>query len=391
MAKSFLSLTALALAASTSLAQDESIRSFQMDREALLDSHLGAPPFGICDDGTIETPWVVHIPSRTSDYFNNDFGDGSGEASVDALTISVLDFMTAVPAYPTAGVSNANLAVDPTGATPDVVGPGLLALVAPFTFPSGTLALTSAQYISHPTSVPGSALGDHVHGWVQFQPGAFLLAVGADITSPNGCSYFTSDAYTTPAMPFGFANWGIRLAPGLVPPPFGQRDDGTIESSFVVQTPSGASDYINTNLGDGTGLSGVVGFAAAVLDFGTAIAQFPRAGISNANLVVDPSGNTPDISGPGLLALFAPFTFPAGTFATTSGAYVTKTMSFPAALGTNVHGWFQFPAGDPGLLRMGVDTTLPSGDSYFSTDGYTTPAVQFLVPLGNWGIRIFAR
>ncbi|MFO0982379.1 MAG: hypothetical protein U1E76_11690 [Planctomycetota bacterium] len=166
-------------------------------------------PFGACDDGTIESAWVVQIPSGPSDYFNNHFGDGRGVPGVVGLTIAVLDFGAYLPLYPSAGVSNANLALDASGFTPDLAAP--LALVAPFTFPPGTIASTSAQYIRHAISVAGSSLGTHVHAWVQFPPGdSGLLAVGADTTSSVDCSFFSLDGYATPALATP-PNWGLRL------------------------------------------------------------------------------------------------------------------------------------------------------------------------------------
>ncbi|MFO0982378.1 MAG: hypothetical protein U1E76_11685 [Planctomycetota bacterium] len=171
-------------------------------------------PFGNCDDGTIESGWVVQIPSGPSDYFNNHFGDGSSQNGIVGITIAVLDFVTSTPAYPTSGVSNANFGVDPTGHTPDIGNP--LATVSPFTFTSGTFATTSGQYVSHSVSVAGGLLGTNVHAWVQFPPGdSGFLGVGADTSSPaNGCSFFTSNGYATPAVTFlvGTGNWGMRVA-----------------------------------------------------------------------------------------------------------------------------------------------------------------------------------
>ncbi|MCI0659398.1 MAG: hypothetical protein L0170_20295, partial [Acidobacteria bacterium] len=169
--------------------------------------------FGEIDDGIIESGWVVAVPSGPSDFFNNNFGTCPALADIAFLSIAVLDFVTAVPAYPTAGVSNAALAVDPTGATPDIAGPGLLALVAPFTFPSGTFATTSGLYVAAPVFVPGGLLGSFVHGWVEFPPGdPGLLLVGADTSSlPALGSFFSLDGYVTPAVPFAVGNWGIRV------------------------------------------------------------------------------------------------------------------------------------------------------------------------------------
>ncbi|MFO0981962.1 MAG: hypothetical protein U1E76_09505 [Planctomycetota bacterium] len=172
------------------------------------------PRFGIVDDGTIESGWVVRIPAGAFNYMNNNFGDGTGKNGVIGLTLAVLDFVTTTPSFVGAGVSNANLAVDPTGQTPDVRGPGLLALVAPFTFPSGTFATTSNQYVSHAVAVPGAALGPHVHGWMQFTPGEpGYLGMGADTSSPiNGLSGWSLDGYVSPANVASYANWGIRIA-----------------------------------------------------------------------------------------------------------------------------------------------------------------------------------
>src|SRR5262249_17871670 len=151
------------------------------------------------DDGTIESGWVVGIPSGPSDYFNNSFGPVPGSVNgVVALRIAVLDFVTAVPTYPTSGISNPNLSVDPTGDTPDIAGAGLLASVSPFTFPSGTFATTASQYVSHSVSVPAPAMtGSSIHGWLQFPPGdSGLLGCGADTSSVLGRSFESANGYT---------------------------------------------------------------------------------------------------------------------------------------------------------------------------------------------------
>src|SRR5262249_51971508 len=118
-----------------------------------------------------------------------------------------------VPAYPTSGVSTANTGIDPSGKTPNLSGAGVLALVSPFTFPSGTFATTCSQFIDHQVSVPGGALtGPSIHAWVQLPPGdADKLAIGADTSSiPKERSLLTSDGYTTPAVPVP-RNWAIRV------------------------------------------------------------------------------------------------------------------------------------------------------------------------------------
>lgn len=160
--------------------------------------------YGIIDDCTMESGWVVNIPALSSDYFNNSFGaKPSGVNGVTALTISVFDFVTATPAYPTSGVSTANTTVDASGNTPHVTGGGVLATVSPFTFTSGTFATTCSQFVSHAVSVSGGAMtGPSIHGWVQFPPGdPGLAGVGADTSSgTTGKSFFSLDAYTTPSI-----------------------------------------------------------------------------------------------------------------------------------------------------------------------------------------------
>jgi hypothetical protein len=174
------------------------------------------PIYGIADDCTVESGWVVSIPSGSSDYFNNSFGPKPGSVNgVSALTISVLDFVTATPAYPSSGVSTANTVVDPTGNSPNLTGPGVLATVSPFTFPAGSFETTCSQFTAHSVSVTGSSMtGPSIHGWVQFPPGdSGLLGVGGDTTVPLGKSFFTQDGYTTPAIQFlaPIVNWCIRL------------------------------------------------------------------------------------------------------------------------------------------------------------------------------------
>jgi hypothetical protein len=88
----------------------------------------------------------------------------------------------------------------------------LLAVIAPFTFPSGSRETTSHQYTIHDVSVSADLLGSHVHGWLQFPSGDDgTLGCGADTNSVvNGCSFSSDDCYTEPALGLSL-NWGIRL------------------------------------------------------------------------------------------------------------------------------------------------------------------------------------
>jgi len=198
MRKALLSFAAFALAAAGASAQDSTIWSCVVP--------------GVPDGG-----WVVQFPTGSSDYFNNDFGPVPLTVNnVLGIGVSVLDFVTAVPAYPQVGLSDANLAIDPTGHTPDLSGPGLLSVIAPFTFPSGSFETTYIRYTSQtcPLPVPTSSFVSHAHGWVQFPQGdSGLLGVGGDSSSgPYYSTFYTLDGYSSPAISFALVAWGIRLA-----------------------------------------------------------------------------------------------------------------------------------------------------------------------------------
>jgi hypothetical protein len=110
-------------------------------------------------------------------------------------------------------VAPPNNALDATGLTPDLAHP--LAVVAPFTFPPGTMATTAGAYITRALiPLPGNTLPADTHGFVQFPPGdSGLLALGADTDSvASTYSAWTNNGYQTPANQVLFANWGIRLA-----------------------------------------------------------------------------------------------------------------------------------------------------------------------------------
>ncbi|MEW6746557.1 MAG: hypothetical protein AB1486_27780 [Planctomycetota bacterium] len=54
-----------------------------------------------------------------------------------------------------------------------------------------------------------------------------------------------------------------------------------------------------------------------------------------------------------------------------------------------MHGVIQFPPGEPGLLKVGADTTPKRHIEWgaaWTGDGYATPANQFYA--GGWSIRL---
>ncbi|MEW6746926.1 MAG: hypothetical protein AB1486_29670 [Planctomycetota bacterium] len=179
-------------------------------------STLPDPPtdWGVCDDGTYEEGWTVHLPSGPSDFFSVNFRNPYGKTPnmINDMRLAVMDFGTTVTAYPLSGVFPANYSVDPSGNTPDLSSPYE---AAPFTFPPGIMSTTSGQLVVRTLAAPipyGTVLTDDVHGVIQFPPGdKEWLTVGADRDSLPCASHWSDDAFTTPAHFFREANWGIRL------------------------------------------------------------------------------------------------------------------------------------------------------------------------------------
>jgi len=157
-------------------------------------------------DGTAETYWKIFFPSGASDYFNVDTstlyaGDNvigvvvntlnTGAVSADGLAdlglyINKADFIT-----PNLASSVGN--VDPTALAD--VGPDSMVINIPDILPLGAAD----------TSIVA-----------QSTPGDSTIWIGGDSNGPQfGNSYFTTDGYSTPAIPFT-TNWtlGIACLPG---------------------------------------------------------------------------------------------------------------------------------------------------------------------------------
>lgn len=155
--------------------------------------------------------------------------------------------------------------------------------------------------------------------------------------------------------------------------------DGNCDSGWVVSIPAGSSDYFNTRF-DNVGGRPVNGVSLASADFGSG-ASYPVTGLFDANLGVDPAGNTPDLSnGSSVINV-------AGSGVVFDWVYANIPN---VTAGANPqHVAVQFPPGDPGLLGIMVDT-LPAGVTNFSgftTDGYATPAVDG-TGIGDMGMNV---
>ncbi|MEW6746188.1 MAG: hypothetical protein AB1486_25895 [Planctomycetota bacterium] len=273
--------------------------------------------------------------------------------------------------------------------------------------------------------VTATTLIDEDLGAVFFAPASgslwmlFLSVAGAPVvpvstslpTIPDGsCGYLRAGT----VWPYGFGDMtfnlvavsgvpGVRGSVGisnevtlivLTDPvcTWGVKDDGTYETQYAVWTPAGSADYFSTwfNCRTPPVVDRVTDMKVAVFDFGTTATAFPTSGVFAANLSLDPTGWTPDLTAGYAVA---PFTFPPGVLASTSGQLVVRDFpdipysTFPD---DNVHGVIQFPPGEQGQLGIGADTTptlVIEWGSTWTTDGYTTPAFRYDEYAG-WGLRL---
>ncbi|MEW6743980.1 MAG: hypothetical protein AB1486_14610 [Planctomycetota bacterium] len=171
--------------------------------------------WGVWDDCSFETGWVVSIPVGPSDYFNVNFNNPLAPKpnEITGIAIAVLDFGTTATAFPVSGAFPANYTVDPSGNTPDLANPYD---AAPFPLPPVAYTSTCGlPWREFGTPIPySSVLSDDVHGVMQFPPGdAGLVGVGGDTTPPiSGKTGWTIDGYRTPANMTDSVNIGIRLS-----------------------------------------------------------------------------------------------------------------------------------------------------------------------------------
>jgi hypothetical protein len=165
--------------------------------------------WGVWDDGTYESGWVVQFPTQSSDYFNVNFGSCPG-FTVNGSQLAALDFGTTATNFPRNGVTRENLGVDGSGNTPDLVN---FYVDTPAAFPSLTFITTSGALLqyNYANFVPSTA---NTHQFTQLPPGDNgLLGIGGDNISSfiSGLSGWTLNGYSTAANLVGYANWGQRL------------------------------------------------------------------------------------------------------------------------------------------------------------------------------------
>src|SRR5262245_14245627 len=185
---------------------------------------------------------------------------------------------------------------------------------------------------------------------------------------------------------------------------FGGTGDSTLwstaagdlmDSGWVVTFPTGSSDYFDVtydvvagigdvespaawpardpNAGRGRVAGGldIKAIAVSVADFGSG-RHFPQLGIFPSNLVLDPTGETPELSSP-IAKLSDPPLPP-------SPLFEFVLYEFPASApipsgSSKIHAVGQLPVADSGLLGIGADSGSASGGSGFTQDGYATASV----------------
>ncbi len=195
---------------------------------------------------------------------------------------------------------------------------------------------------------------------------------------------------------------------------FGQADDGSLDGTiWKVANPASSRDFANVNVGTlkdpnsgGTcAVDAILSIQMASWDFcgvGTSTGpSWQSIGLYEGS-TIDPSG-TPDLAAAVALCTTlsmapgaADFTYPATTYDFPDVAVSTSTAL--AGL-VNGHVAAEWSAGDT-CIWMALDTdgsddagsasascsAIPSTTSYFTTTGYSTPAIQLTT--GNWMMRV---
>lgn len=288
--------------------------------------------------------------------------------------------------------------------------------------------------------------GVTIPGYPFFQVPSFVLATGYENGSPIADSKqgtlgdFISDPSTGPCIPAGVSfdvqgfyldNCDLnKIGHGKVKATnavtvnittdascnpcvcFGQADDGSMDGTiWKVQNPAGSQDYFNVNIGTmidpNTGgtcaVTNVLSVQAASWDFcGTGTSTGPSwtsVGLYEASTV---DVGAPDFANVvatstvlSMAVNSADFSYPATTYDFPDVATSTSTALSGLA---NGHVAMQWASGDTctwiGSDTDGADdagpldtcTTIPNTSSYFTQDGFATPAIAFTG--ANWMMRV---
>lgn len=156
------------------------------------------------DDGTAETSFKIRAPSASGDFFNVDFDRVAANQCIIALCAAT-NLTGPGGAIDRLGIYPDNLAVDPTGTTPDLSNP-----ITEITNPTGVPTGFCTGFVAY--DIPDVTLGSTpVHMGMTFPAGDSSLWLCTDTNGAiAGRSYFTTNSYATPAIPFS-VNWMLRL------------------------------------------------------------------------------------------------------------------------------------------------------------------------------------
>lgn len=160
------------------------------------------------DNGVPSTGWKVNYPTLAGDRFSVDFDGDVAGANVVGL---VADLWSTGPGGVLGQVAfcTSNFGVDSTGTTPDIVG----GVVAGTTAPTGVVPNSSAGFCPGFVGIdlPDFTAGNDLHGVLTMATGDSVLWLCSDTAAPAGRTYFTTNSYTTTALPFS-VNWMMRAA-----------------------------------------------------------------------------------------------------------------------------------------------------------------------------------
>ena len=197
-------------------------------------NHCGyyCPCFGTRDDGVLDSRiWSVQNPAGSKDFFNTHTGPfvdtatgnlcGTAITSIEAAS---WDFCGHGPSWASFGIYPSNTVLDPTGGTPDLVNPFVLATTlsmapgaADFSFPATVYDFPDVTSTAVLTGIRDShvacqwASGDTCT-WIASDTDAVDDDAGNDCASlPTTVSYFTLNGYSTTAIPFPTALWMQRI------------------------------------------------------------------------------------------------------------------------------------------------------------------------------------
>ena len=182
--------------------------------------------FGQLDDCVLDsTIWKVQNPAGPSDWFNVRHGaTASSVPPVSQLTgvsISSWDFCGFGPCWAEVGIYPANTTLDASGCTPHVTNPiatvgGSSACVAPA---AGDWGCPLTFYDTPDVTATSTTIYHSASKWASADSCLWLGSDTDGLDSPcglpipnNGCtSLFTTNSYTTAAVPFTAANWMMQI------------------------------------------------------------------------------------------------------------------------------------------------------------------------------------